>query len=156
MDANDFSADAALFAELRRTWAEVDPVPADLVDRMVAAVAVTDLSREYEMLTLVEPLRVAVRSEEAETTTVQFSDGDTNVLLHVSATEGGGRRLDGWVDATTLAVMLVQGDTEVPAQQVTDGRFAFDAAVAGLSHLRLVVRDSTGAMREFHTPKFEI
>ena len=54
MDIEDFAADAALFARMRSVWAEVDPVPVDLVDRMVAAVAVEDLSREYALLTLVE------------------------------------------------------------------------------------------------------
>ena len=54
MDTEDFAADAALFARMRAMWEDVDPVPADLVDRMVAAVAVEDLSREYALLTLVE------------------------------------------------------------------------------------------------------
>ena len=40
METEDFAADAALFARLRSVWEAVDPVPADLVDRMVAAVAV--------------------------------------------------------------------------------------------------------------------
>ena len=39
-------------------------MPADLVDRMVAAVAVEDLSREYALLTLVEESALAaVRGE---------------------------------------------------------------------------------------------
>ena len=54
MEIEDFAADAALFARMRSAWEDVDPVPADLVDRMVAAVAVEDLSREYALLTLVE------------------------------------------------------------------------------------------------------
>ena len=54
MEIGDFAADAALFARMRTMWEQVDPEPADLVDRMVAAVAVEDLSREYALLTLVE------------------------------------------------------------------------------------------------------
>lgn len=155
MDAEGFGADAALFARLREAWTQLDPVPADLVDRMVAAVAVVDLTREYEMLTLVHPTLAAVRSE-SETTTLQFSDGTTNVLLHVSAAAGGRRRLDGWVDAVPLAIMLVQGDAEVSTASGENNRFAFEDVAPGLSHVRLVVRGAEGDMREFHTPQFEI
>ena len=51
-------------------------MPADLVDRMVAAVAVEDLSREYALLTLVEGSTLAAVRGETDTATLQFSDGD--------------------------------------------------------------------------------
>lgn len=155
MENEGFAADAALFAEMRRMWEEVDPVPADLVDRMVAAVAVEDLSREYALLTLVEGALGAVRGE-TDTATLQFSDGVTSVLLHVSATEGGGRRVDGWVDASALAIRLAQGEREWSAEPGEHGRFAFDDVTPGVSRLRLVVRDAGGAMRDFQTPQFEV
>ncbi|WP_341994362.1 hypothetical protein MRBLWH7_002188 [Microbacterium sp. LWH7-1.2] len=155
METEDFAADAALFARMRRMWEHVDPVPADLVDRMVAAVAVEDLSREYALLTLVEGTFAAVRGE-TDTATLQFSDGTTSVLLHVTATEDGGRRVDGWVDATALAIRLIQGDREWSAEPGEHGRFAFDEVTPGMARLRLVVRDADGAMRDFQTPQFEV
>ncbi|HEY9310528.1 MAG TPA: hypothetical protein VIP82_22225 [Microbacterium sp.] len=155
METEDFAADAALFARMRRMWEEVDPVPADLVDRMVAAVAVEDLSREYALLTLVEGTLAAVRGE-TDTATLQFSDGTTSVLLHVTATESGDRRVDGWVDAAALAIRLVQGDREWSAEPGEHGRFAFDEVTPGVARLRLVVRDADGALRDFQTPQFEV
>ncbi|MEI3846227.1 MULTISPECIES: hypothetical protein [unclassified Microbacterium] len=155
METEDFAADAALFARMRRMWEDVDPVPADLVDRMVAAVAVEDLSREYALLTLVEGTLAAVRGE-TDTATLQFSDGTTSVLLHVTATEGGGRRVDGWVDATALAIRLVQDDREWSAEPGEHGRFAFEEVTPGVARLRLVVRDADGAMHDFQTPQFEV
>jgi hypothetical protein len=155
MDTEDFAADAALFARMRRMWEDVDPVPADLVDRMVAAVAVEDLSREYALLTLVEGTMAAVRGE-ADTATLQFSDGETSVLLHVTATEEGGRRVDGWVDASALAIRLVQGDREWTAEPGEHGRFAFDEVTPGVARLRLVVRSADGELRDFQTPQFEV
>ena len=155
METEDFAADAALFARMRRMWEEVDPVPADLVDRMVAAVAVEDLSREYALLTLVEGSFAEVRGE-SDTATLQFSDGTTSVLLHVTATEDGGRRVDGWVDATALAIRLVQGDREWAADPGEHGRFAFDEVTPGVARLRLVVRAADGELRDFQTPQFEI
>ena len=155
METEDFAADAALFARMRRMWEDVDPVPADLVDRMVAAVAVEDLSREYALLTLVEGTFAAVRGE-TDTATLQFSDGTTSVLLHVTATEGGDRRVDGWVDATALAIRLIQGDREWSAEPGEHGRFAFDEVTPGMARLRLVVRDADGTLRDFQTPQFEV
>lgn len=155
METEDFAADAALFAQMRRMWEDVDAVPADLVDRMVAAVAVEDLSREYALLTLVEGAMSAVRGE-SDTATLQFSDGVNSVLLHVSATEGGGRRIDGWVDASALAIRLAQGDREWSAEAGEHGRFAFEDVTPGVSRLRLVVRDAGGEMRDFQTPQFEV
>jgi hypothetical protein len=155
METEDFAADAALFARMRRMWEDVDPAPADLVDRMVAAVAVEDLSREYALLTLVEEALGAVRSE-TETATLQFSDGTTSVLLHLSASEGGGRRVDGWVDAAALAIRLVQDDREWTAEPGAHGRFAFEDVTPGVARLRLVVKDATGELRDFQTPQFEV
>ncbi|GAA1943329.1 hypothetical protein GCM10009776_01330 [Microbacterium deminutum] len=156
MDDDDFSADAALFARLRAVWQEVDPVPADLVDRMVAAVAVEDLSREYAMLTLVEGSSLAAVRGETDTATLQFSDGETSVLLHVTATEDGGRRIDGWVDAETLAIRLVQDDRDWAAEAGEHGRFAFDSIPSGVSRLRIVVRGADGDLHDFQTPRFEV
>jgi hypothetical protein len=155
VETEDFAADAALFARMRAMWQDIDPVPAELVDRMVAAVAVEDLSREYALLTLVSGELADVRGD-TDTLTLQFSDGDTSVLLHVTAPEEGKRRIDGWVDATALAVKLVQGDRERTAELAEHGRFAFDDVKPGVCRVRLAVRDQDDRLREFQTPQFEV
>lgn len=151
----DFAADAALFARMRSMWERVDPMPAELVDRMVAAVAVEDLSREYALLTLVEGSLAAVRGE-SDTATLQFSDGTTSVLLHVTATEGGRRRVDGWVDASALAIRLMEGERERQTEVGEHGRFAFEDVPPGVVRIRMVVRDAAGELRDFQTPQFEV
>lgn len=151
----DFAADAALFARMRSMWERVDPMPAELVDRMVAAVAVEDLSREYALLTLVEGSLAAVRGD-SDTATLQFSDGTTSVLLHVTATEGGRRRVDGWVDASALAIRLVEGERERQTEVGEHGRFAFEDVPPGVVRIRMVVRDAAGELRDFQTPQFEV
>jgi len=153
---DDLAADAALFARMRAVWERLDPVPADLVDRMVAAVAVEDLSREYALLTLVEASTLAAVRGETDTATLQFSDGSTSVLLHVTATESGTRRIDGWVDASALAIRLAQGEREWSADAGEHGRFAFDDVPTGMSRLRLVVRGADGDLHDFQTPQFEV
>ncbi|TDN92638.1 hypothetical protein [Microbacterium sp. BK668] len=156
MDDEEAGADAAVFARLRGMWEHTDPVPPDLADRMVAAVAVADLSRDYALLTLVEgSTRVAVRGE-SDTSTLQFSDGETNVLLHVTAAEDGSRRVDGWVDAAVLAIRLVQDGRDWPSSADENGRFAFDGIPPGVTRLHLVVRGADGDLRDFRTPRFEV
>ena len=156
METEDFAADAALFARMRAMWEEVDPMPAELIDRMVAAVAVEDLSREYALLTLVESSELAAVRGEADTATLQFSDGTTTVLVHATATEDGSRRLDGWVDAAVLAIRLVQGSREWSADPGEHGRFAFESVPPGVARLRLVVRGADGELHDFQTPQFEV
>lgn len=155
MNTEDTAADAVMFARLRSVWDEVDPVPAGFVDRMVATLAVADLTREYALLTLVEPAGLAAVRSENDAATLQFTDGRTTVLLHVTMVDDRTRRIDGWVDADTLAVRLVQGEREWTADSVDQGRFAFDGIPAGLSRVRLQVR-ADGELRDFQTPQFEV
>lgn len=157
MDDEDFAADAALFARLRATWEKVDPMPVDLVDRMVAAVAVADLSREYALLTLVEASDLAAVRGDSDTATLQFSDGTTSVLVHVTEGADGARRIDGWIDATVLAIRLVRDDgDELTADSGEHGRFAFEGVAPGVVRLRLVLRHADGELRDFQTPHFEV
>ena len=144
--------DAALFARLRTAVEDCDPVPADLADRMVAAVAVADLSREYALLTLVEGTAGAVRSD-AETTTLQFSDGSSSILLHISHTAQQLRRIDGWVDADALEIRLSQGERSWSVPPGELGRFAFDDVPPGLTRVQLVTGPNT---KDLLTPQFEV
>lgn len=146
--------DARLFARLRSLWREVDPVPAGLIDRMVAAVAADGLNREYALLTLVEGQLGAVRGE-TDALTLQFSDGSTSILLHVTTTASGRRRIDGWVDTAAAEILLLQGERERRTTPAETGRFVFDEVPSGLSRVRLTATlgDET---RTLETPQFEL
>lgn len=146
--------DAQMFARLRTLWQEVDPMPAGLIDRMVAAVAADGLSREYALLTLVEGQLGAVRGE-ADALTLQFSDGSTSILLHVTTTASGRRRVDGWVDTAAAEIVLTQGEKTRAVSPEETGRFVFDDVPPGLTRVRLttVIGDET---RTLATPQFEL
>lgn len=146
--------DAEMFARLRSLWSEVDPVPAGLIDRMVAAVAADGLNREYALLTLVESELGAVRGE-ADALTLQFSDGTTSILLHVTTTASGRRRVDGWVDTSTAELVLTQGERSISTTPAETGRFVFDEVAPGLTRVRLTTGDGEAA-RSLSTPQFEL
>ena len=156
METEDFGADAALFARLRDGWEEVDPVPADLVDRMVAAVAVEDLSREYALLTLVEDSTLAAVRGETDTATLQFSDGADE---RAAARDRHRRRL-----ATRRRVGGCRGPRD-PSRSGRAGLVGRSGRArslrvrrdpAGVSRLRIVVRGADGELHEFQTPQFEV
>ena len=146
--------DAALFAQLRSLWRDVDPVPADLIDRMVAAVAAEGLSEEYALLTLVEEPLGAVRGD-ADALTLQFSDGTTSILLHVTRTASGRHRVDGWVDAAAGEIELAQGDRRRSTTPSETGRFVFADVPDGLTRVHLTT-DVGGERRTLSTPQFEL
>ncbi|WP_243228678.1 hypothetical protein [Microbacterium sp. CIAB417] len=145
-------SDDELFARLRAAAEALDPVPEDLADRMVAVVAVADLSREYALLTLMEGIESPVRGD-AETTTLQFSDGSATVLLHISGAEGGARRVDGWIDAEASEVRLTQGERTWTTEPAEHGRFAFEDVPAGLCRVQVVTQ---GDVKDLLTPQFEV
>lgn len=143
-----------MFARLRSLWNDVDPVPAGLIDRMVATVAADGLNREYALPTLVEGQLGAVRGE-ADALTLQFSDGSTSILLHVTTTASGRRRVDGWVDTAAAEIVLTQGERSRSTSPEETGRFVFDDVPPGLTRVRLttVIGDES---RTLSTPQFEL
>jgi len=154
MSTDDARADAALFARLRTLWEDVDPAPADLVDRMVAAIATDDLSREYALLTLVDGATAPVRGD-GDALTLQFSDGTVSILLHVTEGASGHRRVDGWVDSGAIEIRLLQGERSWTTAPGAHGRFAFADIPPGLARVSLTV-ETTDGTRAFATPQFEV
>lgn len=146
--------DAAMFARLRELWEDADPVPATLIDRMVAAVAAEGLAHEYALLTLVEHRGTAVRSE-TDALTLQFSDGTSSILLHVTTTADGRRRVDGWTDADATEIRLAQGERSSTTSPAEHGRFAFDSVPAGLTRVLVTIREGS-EQRTLSTPQFEL
>ncbi|MFK4762161.1 hypothetical protein ACI3KS_14615 [Microbacterium sp. ZW T5_45] len=146
-------SDAELFARLRTMWTSTDPEPASLVDRMIAAIATDSLSQEYALLTLVETPLAAVRGD-AEALTLQFTDGTTSILLHITTAANGTRRIDGWVDAPGGEIELEQHGRARLTRPTDTGRFAFDDVRPGLSRVRLTpdASDAGGLV----TPLFEL
>ncbi len=150
------TTDPVLWAGLRRMFSAVDPAPADLADRAVAAVAAADLDREFALLALVATDATGAVRGDADMLTLQFSDGTTSVLVHVTVEGDGRRRLDGWVDGAASAAHLVRDSREATVP-VVDGRFAFDDVGSGVVRLRFALAPSDDDRpAELLTPRFEL
>jgi hypothetical protein len=126
--------DLALLAGVRDVYAELDPMPADLVDRVQFALALEDLDFEvFRLSSADEP--VAARGVE-ETRTITFDSDTLTVMFSVSPSGTATVRLDGWL--APPAAHRVELRTEGGAIQTSadeDGRFAVEGVPHGLAQL---------------------
>jgi hypothetical protein len=165
--------DEQLLDAIAVLYAALDPAPADLVDGVLARLAVEDLETEYELLTLVERVDHAsgtrgvtgVADPGADTTVaLEFAGESYRVLVRISAVDGR-RRLDGWVvPAVPLRVQLgsdsdVTTATRQSVESDADGRFEFPDPVAGDVRLWLTPQatDESGRpIAPLVTPSFRL
>jgi hypothetical protein len=169
-------SDERMLGAIAQLYADFDPAPDDLADGVLARLAVEDLEREYELLTLVDQVdltagvrRAADPLEDSDNTTVglEFAGSTYRVLVRISTVDGH-RRLDGWVlPAVPMDVFLgprgdgPQADDRQRARVDEQGRFEFAAPPKGQTRLWLVpqvgnVSDSGEDMLPFATPPFLI
>ena len=135
----------ALYADLREMWERTDPMPADLPDRVIAAIAAEDLDLELVSLTAAESL--AVRGEAQ---VLECSTDELTLVVWISDEPDGTRRIDGWTQGVEEVTLL--GESEFRSAVVTGaGRFEFDDVPAGPVRLRLRT-----SRRGFETTEFQV
>ncbi|WP_309617736.1 hypothetical protein [Salinibacterium sp.] len=152
--------DTELFARLRQMWTDLDPMPDDLVDSILVALATEGLAVEYVMLTMLDtvPALAGVRGT-SESQTLEFTDGTLRMLLRVNSTGDGERRVDGWLTpASAMTVRLTQAHDEVTASISPEGRFEFEHIPTGRTRLWLEVDaiGAGGASHGFTTAEFDL
>lgn len=163
-------SDEDLLQAVAELYAQLDPVPGDLADGVLARLAVEDLETEFELFTLVQQVDTAAGTrhldehdaETSATVALEFAGSTYRILVRISSTDDG-RRIDGWVvPARPMRVFLgPQGDARADTRQSAyadrDGRFEFPAAVRGEVRLWLLPQAHvTGgdAVPPFVTPPF--
>lgn len=159
--------DDLLLQSVADLYAELDPAPDDLADGVLARLAVQDLETEFEMFTLVQAVdtTVGTRNDEPPETSasvaLEFAGSTYRVLVRISDTDDGGRRLDGWVvPALPMRAFLgPQGDalahTRQSAYADREGRFEFPAPMRGEVRLWLLPQTGReGTAPPFVTPAF--
>lgn len=161
--------DDELLQAVADLYAGLDPAPTDLVDGVLARLAVQDLETEYELLTLVErvDVRAGTRGDGSETTetratvALEFAGSAYRVLVRISTVDDV-RRLDGWVvPAVPMRVFLGAGGDELAHTRQSayldpDGRFEFPAVTTGEVRLWLLPQGGSDGptVPPFVTPPF--
>jgi hypothetical protein len=162
-------SDEDLLRAIADLYADIDATPTDLVDGVLARLAVQDLETEFELFTLVQPVDIQVGTrldaepETSATVALEFAGSTYRVLERVSDTDDGVRRLDGWVvPALPMRVFLgppgdAPADTRQSAYADREGRFEFPAAMRGEVRLWLLPQGARGedaSAPPFVTPPF--
>lgn len=162
-------SDEALLRAVAGLYGELDPAPSDLGDGVLARLAVEGLEAEFELLTLVRTVdiaagtRHAAEPETAGQAALEFAGSAYRILVRVSRTESGGRRLDGWVvPALPMRVFLgPSGDAVAHLRRSTyadtSGRFEFVDPPEGEVRLWLLPQGEPGTAAyapPFVTPGF--
>jgi hypothetical protein len=152
-------SDDDLFARLRRLWSRRDPMPVDLVDKVLVSLATHDLGVEYAMLTLLESsgMPVGVRGT-SDVKLLEFSHGTRSIMLRVSDLGDGRRRVDGWIaPAAPLLVRLEQDDDDVTTAASAEGRFDFADIPEGRTRMWLqpeAAQSGSGTARQGFTTEY--
>ncbi len=141
------SLDADILTRLAAMFADRDPVPADLVDRLQFAISLNTLEFELAVLQL---------SSDEVLTNRADSTSSVESMTFTSSADGPDRvRIDGWLAPSGSAVVeLHQGPGQLESTADEDGRFVFIDVPHGLT--RFMIRPSAGDGRPVATPAVEI
>lgn len=146
-DAPMDATDARILGQLATLYTALDPVPADLMERIDFALAVAELEADIAELTKGE--LAGVRGD--ETDSVTFTSGSLSLMI-TTVLSAHRARIDGWVTSPGAAVDAVaEGLTRTSVADAT-GRFSLDEVPRGRIHF--VVRRE--GYRPVITPSMEI
>jgi hypothetical protein len=145
-DERNLSAIADLYSAL-------DPVPANLVDRIQFGITLDALHAEIAELQRSHTL-VGVRSDALNAQTVTFTSSSLTVMVTITETSADAARIDGWITpAGASAVELRTAESVLTGEADADGRFVFADVPRGL--IQLTIR-APGNERAVVTPSIEI
>jgi hypothetical protein len=144
------NVDIAVLQDLRELYGDLDPMSADLVERIQFALALEDLDVEVFRACAERGGLAGVRGTE-ETRTITFDSDSLTIMFSISPSGTAAVRLDGWL--APPAAHRVELRTEHGQMQTcadADGRFAVDDVPHGLA--QLVVHPAAEGTRSVVTP----
>jgi hypothetical protein len=128
--------DDRLLAEIARLYELVDPMPADLVERIGFTLTLADMEIELARLIVESRTPVGARGGEEHARTVTFSSDSLTVMVTITPTADAECRIDGWIApgaAIRVELRSNRGSCDVIAD--VDGRFDFADVPCGLVQL---------------------
>lgn len=136
--------DLRALEELAALYAELDPVPDGLVERIQFGITLDALEAEIAQLQRSADL-AGVRSDEtAEAQTVTFTSSTVTTMITITPTSADHARIDGWAapgGGYTITLRTEFGTEETVADE--DGRFVFANVSRGLA--QFVLRPPAGS-----------
>jgi hypothetical protein len=148
--------DFALLDGIRAIFEQVDPMPADLPERVRFALALRGLETEVaRLVTEEDPRLVAARGTE-QSRTVTFDSASLSIIIRIEQNKNGSVRIDGWLAPPRRRDIELETSAETLSVSSDDqGRFAFGEVPRGAARLVVVgaaERDQSGRGPTVVTP----
>ncbi|HEY5820615.1 MAG TPA: hypothetical protein VIT20_01475 [Propionibacteriaceae bacterium] len=132
--------DLALLAALQAAYAEADPVPVGLVERLQFEITLDALNTELATLTQLDLSGAGARGSTEEARTITFTSDSLTTMVTLTPLGTDTVRVDGWAVPGAdirIEILLASATRETTADE--DGRFVFDEVPTGLAKFALYV-----------------
>ncbi len=137
--------DAQLLEQVRHLHEVVDPVPADLVDRVKFAMSVAALEAELAEIVSSATLETVRGTDYDRADTVTFASEGLSVMVTIEHGRSTRADIAGWVSQGEVEVELRERGRTRTTMVDDEGRFAFTGVERGLVNFVLRRRDDTEA-----------
>ncbi len=149
LDDTDFG----VLGDIRELFEAVDPMPADLPERIRFSLALRDLEVEVARLAEEDQLTVAARGKE-QARTITFDSDSLTIMIRIDANRDGTVRVDGWLAPPQRRQVEIKTSAD-PLTTASDaqGRFAFVRVPRGTAQFIVhPAQPSSGDTRSVVTP----
>jgi hypothetical protein len=131
--------DFAILGGIRAIFEWIDPMPADLPERVRFSLAMRGLETEVARLVTEENPRLAAARGTEQSRTVTFDSASLSIVIRIEENKNGSVRIDGWLAPPQQRELEMQTSLEtLRVSSDEQGRFAFGEVPQGTA--RLVVR----------------
>jgi hypothetical protein len=128
--------DFALLDDIRDLFQAVDPMPADLPERIRFSLELRGLEVEVARLAAEEDMPLLAARAAERSRTVTFDSDSLTIMIRIDANADGTARVDGWLAPPQLRAVEIKttaGTLKVASDD--DGRFAFASVPRGIVQL---------------------
>jgi hypothetical protein len=149
------SIDREILRQVRDAFAEADPMPVDLPERIRFSLALRDLEIEVARLAARESQPALASRGEEQSRTVTFDSESLTIMIRIDSNGDGTVRVDGWLaPPQRREIQMKTGSSPLTAITDDQGRFAFAIVPCGTAQLIVRPADTgpVGATRSVVTP----
>ena len=124
---------------IRAIFERVDPMPADLPERVRSSLAMRALESEVARLVSEEDPRLVGARGGEQSRTVTFESASLSIIIRIEENKNGSVRIDGWLAPPQPREIEMQTSAETLSVSSDDhGRFAFAEVPQGAARLVVV------------------